>query len=210
MYYESQNRVVKHLVNRLRDVNTDSFNFRMALEELTRLMVAEAFAQLPTKPTTIDTWQGPLDVERIDESALVFIPILRAGEPMLAGILKALPNARSGFIAMKRDEATAKAVFYYENIPDLQGKTAILLDPMVATGGSLIDSITFIKSKQPQAIYSINIIGAHTGVELVNQTHPDIHLHIAQIDPKLNAQQFIIPGLGDAGDRAFFTPPNDN
>lgn len=205
MIKESRNNVIKHLVNRLRDIRTGSFEFRTTIEEISRILLSEALAKQETITVNIDTWQGDLDVQMLEEQALVFVPILRAGEPMLTGILKSLPNARSGFLAMKRDETTAEALVFYENLPKLKGKTVVLLDTMVATGGSLVDAITLIKTQSPKKIISLNILGAQEGVDLVNQAHPDVDCYIAQIDPRLDENKYIRPGLGDAGDRAFRT-----
>lgn len=205
MITESQNIVIKHLVNRLRDNRTGSFEFRTTIEEISRILLSEALANHETITVNIDTWQGDLDVQMIEEQSLVFIPILRAGEPMLTGILKSLPNARSGFLAMKRDEETAESLVFYENMPNLVGKTVILLDPMVATGGSLVDAISLVKDKSPKNIISLNILGAQEGVDIVENAHSDIDMYIAQIDPRLDENKYIRPGLGDAGDRAFHT-----
>ncbi len=205
MIVESKNNVIKHLVNRLRDIRTGSFEFRTTIEEIARVLLSEALEDFETITVNIDTWQGDLDVQVIEEQSLVFIPILRAGEPMLTGILKSLPNARSGFLAMKRDEKTATSHLFYESIPDLTNKTVFMLDPMVATGGSLVDAIELIKAKNPKRIISLNILGANEGVTVFEKAHPDVKMHIAQIDPRLDENKYIRPGLGDAGDRAFRT-----
>ena len=205
MYKESKNVVAKHLLNRLRDVRTASNEFRLTIEELSRIMVSEALNDFPTVTQNINTWQGQLDVEMIEVQKLVLVPILRAGEPMLTGILKTLPYARSGFLAMKRDEETSISKLFYENIPSLEDKTVLLLDPMVATGGSLIDGIEFLKSKNAKKIICINILGSQFGVDKVTQAHPDVDMFIAQIDERLDENNYIRPGLGDAGDRAFNT-----
>ncbi len=205
MITESKNIVIKHLVNRLRDIRTDSFEFRTTIEEISRILLSEALADSETITVNINTWQGHLDVQMIEEQSLVFVPILRAGEPMLTGILKSLPNSRSGFLAMKRDEETAESKIFYQSMPKLEGKTVVLLDPMVATGGSLVDAIAMVKEKNPKNIISLNILGAKEGVQIVEDAHPDIDLFIAQIDPRLDENKYIRPGLGDAGDRAFHT-----
>lgn len=205
MYKESKNIVVKHLVNRLRDIRTNSNEFRLTIEEISRIIASEALADFPTITKNIDTWQGPLDVEVLEVQKLVLVPILRAGEPMLTGILRTLPYARSGFLAMKRDEETAQSKLFYENIPPLEDKTVLLLDPMVATGGSLIDGIDYLKSKGARKIISLNILGAPEGIETVQNAHPDVDIYIAQIDERLDDNKYIRPGLGDAGDRAFNT-----
>lgn len=205
MYKESTNAVVKHLVNRLRDVRTASNEFRLTIEEISRIVASEALSDFPTVTQNINTWQGPVDVQMLEVQKLVLVPILRAGEPMLTGILKTLPYARSGFLAMKRDEETAESKLFYENIPSLVDKTVLLLDPMVATGGSLIDGIDFLKSKGAKKIISLNVLGAPEGIKKVQDAHPDVDIYIAQIDERLDENNYIRPGLGDAGDRAFNT-----
>lgn len=205
MYKESTNAVVKHLVNRLRDVRTASNEFRLTIEEIARIVAAEALNDFETVTQNINTWQGPLDVQMIEVQKLVLVPILRAGEPMLTGILKTLPYARSGFLAMKRDEETSLSKLFYENIPPLDDKTVLLLDPMIATGGSLIDGIEFLKQKGAKRIISLNVLGAPEGIKRVQDTHPDVDIYIAQIDERLDESNYIRPGLGDAGDRAFNT-----
>ncbi len=205
MYKESTNVVVKHLVNRLRDVRTTSNEFRLTIEEISRIIASEALSDFETVTQNINTWQGPLDVQMIEVQKLVLVPILRAGEPMLTGILKTLPYARSGFLAMKRDEETSQSKLFYENIPNLKDKTVLLLDPMVATGGSLIDGIDYLKSKNPKRIICLNVLGSPFGVKKVQEAHPDVDIFIAQIDERLDENNYIRPGLGDAGDRAFNT-----
>lgn len=205
MYKESTNILVKHLINRLRDVRTASNEFRLTIEEISRIIASEALADFNTITQNINTWQGPLDVQMIEVQKLVLVPILRAGEPMLTGILRTLPYARSGFLAMKRDEETALSKLFYENIPNITDKTVLLLDPMVATGGSLIDGITYLKNKGAKRIISLNILGAPEGIKAVQDAHPDVDIYIAQIDERLDDNKYIRPGLGDAGDRAFNT-----
>lgn len=205
MYKESTNVVVKHLVNRLRDVRTASNEFRLTIEEISRIVASEALSDYETVTQNINTWQGHLDVQMIEVQKLVLVPILRAGEPMLTGILKTLPYAKSGFLAMKRDEETALSKLFYENIPPLEDKTVLLLDPMIATGGSLIDGIEFLKSKGAKRIISLNVLGAPEGIKAVQDAHPDVDIYIAQIDERLDENSYIRPGLGDAGDRAFNT-----
>ena len=205
MYKESTNIVVKHLVNKLRDEKTTSSNFRLTIEEISKILVSEALNDFETTTQKINTWQGLLDVKMIEVEKLVLIPILRAAEPMLNSILKIFPNAKAGFLAMKRDEETSLSKIYYENIPNLEEKTVLLLDPMLATGGSLIHGITHLKTKNPKRIISLNIIGSPYGVKKLQEIHPDVDIFIAQIDQKLDENNYIIPGLGDAGDRAFNT-----
>ena len=205
MYKESTNIVVKHLVNKLRDENTTSSDFRLTIEEISKILVSEALNDFETTTQKINTWQGLLDVQMIEVENLVLIPILRAAEPMINSILKTFPNAKAGFLAMKRDEETSLSKIFYENIPNLEDKTVLLLDPMLATGGSLIHGISHLKTKNPKRIISLNIIGSPYGIKKVQETHPDVNIFIAQIDERLDENNYIIPGLGDAGDRAFNT-----
>jgi len=205
MILQSNNVLVKHLVNQLRNSKTKPAEFRTLIAQIAKLLCAQALENTHTFEKTITTWHGPLKTHFIDESKLVLIPIFRAGEPMLNGVLELLPNSIGGFLAMKRDEETAVSKIYYQRFPNLQDKIVILLDPMVATGGSLIDAISLVKEQNPKEIISLNIIGSPFGVDAVDTTHPDIQMYIAQIDEKLDENKYICPGLGDAGDRAFNT-----
>lgn len=198
--------LVKTLVNRLRDKEYDALRFRHTIAELARILSYEALSDVVLCPKSIQTWQGEEEHCFISEEGLVFVPILRAGAPMLESIMGLFPDAAAGFLAMKRDEETKKAVLYYDRVPECGGKTVVLLDPMVATGGSLCDAIDAIKAKGAAKIISLNIIGSPEGLAAVEAKHPDIDLFIAQIDQKLDADKFIHPGLGDAGDRAYNTP----
>jgi uracil phosphoribosyltransferase len=155
--------------------------------------------------STITTWRGEETFNFINEENLLFVTILRAGLPMLESAVALFPKASSGFLAMKRDENTHQSVLYYNRIPECKDKTVIIVDPMVATGGSLCDAIAVLKSKLPKKIISLNLIGSPEGMAILEQKHPDVEIYIAQIDQKLNTNMFIIPGLGDAGDRSYNT-----
>ena len=206
MIHELSNPIIKTLVNHLRETKTDALRFRHIVQELARLLSYEALKSETLEPKTIITWQGKQSFEFIKEEDLLFVTILRAGLPMIESVTALFPQASSGFLAMKRDENTHQSVLYYDRIPECKDKTVILVDPMVATGGSLCDAITVIKSKSPKKIISLNIIGSPEGMGILEQKHPDIDIYIAQIDEKLNENMFIIPGLGDAGDRSYNTP----
>ena len=206
MIHELSNPVVKHLINQLRDIDTDSLRFRIIIQELAKLLTYEAFALITLKEKKITTWLGESSFGFIDEEDLMFIPILRAGLPMLDPLIGMFPKAASGFLAMARDEKTHESVLYYDKVPECKGKVVVLLDPMVATGGSLADAIEFVKKHEPKHIISLNVIGAPEGLKVIEESHSDIDLFIAQIDEKLNDDKFIVPGLGDAGDRAYNTP----
>ncbi|MDQ1338929.1 MAG: uracil phosphoribosyltransferase [Campylobacterota bacterium] len=204
MIHEINNSVIAHLVTKLRNQNTRANDFRFTISQIAKLLFYEAFQDEVLNDIEILTWRGKKVFKSFDESKYVFIPILRAALPMLDGINELMPDSTSGFIAMKRDEETFKSHLYYDRVPDLKGKTAVVCDPMLATGGSLSDAIDAIKNKNPKRIISLNIIAAPDGIELIKKNHPDIELFVAKIDQKLE-NAFIIPGIGDAGDRAFNT-----
>ena len=206
MIHELSNPVVKNLINQLRDTQTDSLRFRQIIQALARLLAYEAFALIHLEEKKINTWLGEASFGFLPEEDLMFIPILRAGLPMLDPVIEMFPRSNSGFLAMARDETTHESVLYYDKVPECKDKIVVLLDPMVATGGSLADAIEFVKKHNPKKIISLNIIGAPEGLEVIEKSHSDIDLYIAQIDEKLNEEKFIIPGLGDAGDRAYNTP----
>ncbi len=206
MIHELSNPVVKTLVNRLRESKTDALRFRHIVQELARLLAYEALKSEALEEQMITTWQGEQKFDFIKEEDLIFVTILRAGLPMIESVSALFPKASSGFLAMKRDEKTHQSVLYYDRIPECKGKTVIIVDPMVATGGSLCDAIAVIKSKSPKKIISLNIIGSPEGLAVLEKKHTDIELYIAQVDENLNEQMFIMPGLGDAGDRAYNTP----
>jgi len=206
MIHELSNPVIKNLINQLRDTQTESLRFRQIIQTLARLLAYEAFTLMHLEEKNINTWLGEASFGFLPEEELMFIPILRAGLPMLDPLIEMFPKANSGFLAMARDETTHESVLYYDKIPDCKGKIVVLLDPMVATGGSLADAIEFVKKHHPKKIISLNIIGAPEGLKIIEKSHADIDLFITQIDEKLNEDKFIIPGLGDAGDRAYNTP----
>lgn len=205
MIHQLSNPVIKTLVNHLRETQTDALRFRHIIHELTRLLAYEALKAETLEDQKITTWQGEQVFGFIKEEDLIFVTILRAGLPMIESANSLFPKASSGFLAMKRDEKTHQSVLYYDRVPECKGKTVILLDPMVATGGSLCDAISVVKGKSPKKVISLNIIGSPEGMDILEQKHPDIELFIAQIDEKLNEHMFIIPGLGDAGDRSYNT-----
>jgi len=205
MIHEIKNSVIAHLITKLRDQNTKASDFRFTISQIAKILFYEAFKNEKLFYKDIQTWKGKKRFESLDESAYVFIPILRAALSMLDGISELMPGSASGFLAMKRDEETFKSRLYYDRIPSLKNKTAVVCDPMLATGGSLCDALNVIKEKNPERIISLNIIAAPDGIEFIKKHHPDIELFIAQIDQKLE-NGYIIPGIGDAGDRAFNTP----
>ncbi len=166
-------------------------------------MVYEALKDTPLNERDIDIWTGKERFGFLNEESVVFIPILRAGLPMLEGTLKVVPNALSGFLAIKRDEETLASKVYYSRLPSLEGKTAIILDPMLATGGTLEVALREILSLNPLRTFSLHIISSPEGVKRIQDSFPEHKLFVVKIDKGLNSKGFIIPGLGDMGDRLF-------
>ncbi|MDM5263314.1 uracil phosphoribosyltransferase [Sulfurovum sp. XTW-4] len=205
MIYELSNPVAKTLLNHLREKKSDALRFRHIVQELSRLLVYEALKNETLYDQTVTTWQGEETFGFIKEEDIIFVTILRAGLPMIESVTALFPNASSGFLAMKRDENTHQSILYYDRIPECEGKTVIIVDPMVATAGSLCDAISVIEGKSPKKIISLNIIGSPEGMAVLKQKHPNVEVFIAHIDKKLNEYKFIIPGLGDAGDRSYNT-----
>ncbi|ACO04346.1 MAG TPA: uracil phosphoribosyltransferase [Persephonella sp.] len=200
-----KNPALTNIVTKLRDINTDSYLFRKYISEAGRILLLEALKDEKTVEKKVKIWVGEYRFPEIEEERYVFIPIMRAGLPMLDGVFEVLKNAKAGFLAIKRNEETLESVLYYDRVPPLEGKNAVILDPMVATGGSLDYAVKVIKKKNPEKIISLNIIGAPEGLKRIAEKHPEIKVYIAQIDERLNDKGYIIPGIGDAGDRAFNT-----
>jgi len=206
MIYELSNPITKTLITHLRDQRRDAIRFRHTIAELTKQLAYEALKELPLLQRKITTWTGESYCDTIDEQKIVAVTILRAGLPMLESVMELLPEASAGFLAMRRNETTHKSILYYDRLPNCKGKTILLVDPMVATGGSMIDALDLLKTKSPAKIIALNIIGSPEGLKAVQSFYPDVDIYIAQIDEKLNDNKYIIPGLGDAGDRSYNTP----
>lgn len=206
MIQQLSHPLAKDLVNRLRSTRTDAASFKKIVAELSRLLLYQALNDIDLTAKTVQTWRGNSDYSFIKQNDIILVPILRAGLPMLEGLNALLPDCASGFMAMKRDEITHQAKLYYDRIPDCDNKIVILLDPMLATGGSLNDALEVISKRNPRQIISLNIIGAPEGIDRIETEHPEVVGYIAQIDEYLDENKFIYPGLGDAGDRTFNTP----
>jgi uracil phosphoribosyltransferase len=199
------NSLILNYISKIRNINLESFLFRKYISEIAKILVISAFEKEEMIYKKIPTWMGEQEFLFLDEEKYVFIPILRAALPMLDGALEIMPNAKVGFLALKRDDETFESKLFYDRVPDLDGKTAVLLDPMVATGGSLDYAIDIIKKKNPSKILSFNIIGSPEGLDFVSLKHKDVDIYIAQIDKELNNKKYILPGIGDAGDRSYNT-----
>lgn len=198
--------LVQHKLTILRDKNTGSKDFRSLVSEIANLLCYEATRDLPLEEVEIETPVAMCKSKVISGKKLAFVPILRAGTGMLDGVLTLVPSAKVGHIGMYRDPVTVKPVPYYCKLPaDIKERDVIVIDPMLATGGSAIDAINQIKTYNPRSIKFMGIIAAPEGIEALSAAHDDVDIYIASIDEKLNEHSYIIPGLGDAGDRIFGT-----
>jgi len=206
MIQELSTPVIQTLICSLRESETDGLRFRHIVKEITRFLLNEALKDVALISKDIQTWRGVESYKIMDQSSYVVVTVLRAGMPMLESVMETLPKINSGFLAIKRDETTHKSKLFYERLPDCEGKTVIIVDVMLATGGSLCDAIEVVKDAKAKRIIALNIIGAPEGLAFVQNTHPDVDIFISQIDENLNENKYIIPGLGDAGDREYNTP----
>jgi uracil phosphoribosyltransferase len=198
--------LIQHKLTFLRDKNTGSKEFRELVGEIAMLMCYEATRELPLEETTIETPMGLATTKVIAGRKLAFVPILRAGLGMVEGVLEMVPAAKVGHVGLYRDHETLQPVEYYSKLPlDINERDVFVLDPMLATGGSAIDAITIIKRSNPKSIRFMCIIAAPEGVEALTKAHPDVEVFCASVDECLNEKGYIVPGLGDAGDRIFGT-----
>ncbi len=198
--------LIQHKLSILRDKNTSSKDFRSLVSEIATLECYEATRDLPVQEIEIETPICKCTAHSLEGKKLAFVPILRAGLGMVDGVLSLVPSARVGHIGLYRDPETLKPVEYYCKLPvDIAERDVIVLDPMLATGGSAIDAISMIKERHPKSIKFMGIIAAPEGLEALQKAHPDVDIYCAALDDKLNEHCYIVPGLGDAGDRIFGT-----
>ena len=198
--------LIHHKMSILRDKRTSSKQFRELIEEISMLMAYEAMRDLPMKEIQVDTPICTATCKAIAGKKLAIVPILRAGLGMVDGILALVPSARVGHIGLYRDHETLEPHEYYCKLPaDIADRQVILLDPMLATGGSASAAIDFIKARGCTSIKMMNIIAAPEGIARIQKDHPDVPLYCGCLDEKLNENGYIVPGLGDAGDRIFGT-----
>lgn len=198
--------LIQHKTTILRDKNTSNKEFRESVEEITMLMCYEALRDLPLEDIEIETPIKKTVQKVISGKKLAVVPILRAGLGMVNGILNLVPTAKVGHIGMYRDEETLQPQEYYCKLPaDIHDRLIVVVDPMLATGGSAIDAITQIKSYGGENIKFLCLIAAPEGVEALTKAHPDVDIYCANVDECLNENGYIVPGLGDAGDRIFGT-----
>lgn len=198
--------LIQHKLSILRDKKTSTKDFRQLINEISMLMIYEATRDLPLEDVQVETPMGLADCKHISGRKLAFVPILRAGLGMVDGALQLVPSARVGHIGLYRDEETLKPVEYYCKLPkDIDQRDVFVVDPMLATGGSAIDAISQIKLRGPRKITFMCVIAAPEGIKALEAVHPDVEVYCAACDSHLNEIGYIVPGVGDAGDRIFGT-----
>jgi len=198
--------LIQHKLTYMRDTSTGAKDFRELLNEISMLMAYEVTRDLPLTEVEIETPICKTNSKVLAGKKLGVVPILRAGLGMVEGILKLVPHARVGHIGLYRDPKTLEPVEYYCKLPpDVSERDLIVVDPMLATGGSAVAAISFIKNRGGKSIRMMNLIAAPEGIKAVQDAHPDVDIYVACVDEKLNEHGYIVPGLGDAGDRLFGT-----
>ena len=203
--FEYKHPLINHKISILRNINTDTKLFRESLNEIASLMVYEATKDLKLKTIIVETPIQKTETLVLDEPVTI-VPILRAGLGMVDALLALIPNAKVGHLGVYRNEETFEPTYYYAKMPtNILESKVLIVDPMLATGGSIIYTIDYLKEMGVKNISVLSIIGAPEGIEAITKKHPDINLYIADIDKGLNEHKYIYPGLGDAGDRIFGT-----
>lgn len=198
--------LVKHKVGLLRDHDISTKKFRELTNELARLLAYEATADFPLEPATVQCWSGPTEVERISGKKVTVVPILRAGLGMLDGVLDMIPSAKVSVVGLSRNHETLQPENYFERfVGQLDERTAIIIDPMLATAGSMIATVSLLKARGCRDIRALVLVAAPEGVAALDRAHPDVRCWTADVDSHLNELGYIIPGLGDAGDKIFGT-----
>ncbi|GKG92210.1 uracil phosphoribosyltransferase [uncultured Desulfovibrio sp.] len=204
--YVVDHPLVRHKLGILRMESTSTREFRTVANEVARLLIYEATKNFRTEKHMVRGWAGPVEVEAISGKKVTVVPILRAGLGLMDGVLDMIPGAKISVVGLYRNESTLEPVEYYVKLAkDLEQRLAIILDPMLATGGSLIAAIDLLKKHGCRRICSLNLVCAPEGIARVEAAHPDVDIYTAAIDDHLNENGYIIPGLGDAGDRIFGT-----
>ena len=203
---ELKHPLIEHKLAILRDKKTGTKEFREIVSEIATMLCYEAMRDAQMHEVEIETPIQKMTTRKIDENNYAFVPILRAGTGMLDGIISVMPNAKIGHVGMYRNEETFKPTVYFFKVPkDISNREVLIIDPMLATGGSALDAIELLKEKGVKKIKFLCIIAAPEGIKAVEEKYPDVQIYAASIDEKLNEKAYIVPGLGDAGDRIFGT-----
>ncbi|WJG09255.1 uracil phosphoribosyltransferase [Aliiglaciecola sp. LCG003] len=205
--HEIKHPLILHKIGLMRAAGVSSKDFRELASEVGNLLTYEATRELETEVVNIKGWSGKqIKTNKIKGKKITVVPILRAGLGMLDGVLRLIPNAKISVVGLYRDEETLQPVAYFDKVvSDVSQRTALIVDPMLATGGTLIATIDLLKSKGCKHIMGLFLVAAPEGIEAVTSKHPDVDIYVAAIDDKLNEHGYILPGLGDAGDKIFGT-----
>ena len=204
--HEITHPLVRHTLGLLRERNISTKDFRELASEVGMLLAYEATRNLPVEQVTIESWAGPVRVDRIKGKKMTIVPILRAGLGMMDGVLNAMPTARVSVVGLYRDEKTLQPVTYFKKlVQDIHQRQALILDPMLATGGTLVAVIDMLKAAGCRDIIGIFLVAAPEGIRRLQEAHPEVDIYVASVDDRLNGDGYILPGLGDAGDRIFGT-----
>jgi uracil phosphoribosyltransferase len=203
---EVKHPLVKHKIGLLRELDISTKKFRELTHELASLLAYEATADFPLEKTTIECWSGPVEIDQISGRKVTVVPILRAGLGMLDGVLDMVPNAKVSVVGLSRNHETLAPEHYFEKfVGHLDERTALIVDPMLATAGSMIATIDLLKRRGCTDVRALVLVAAPEGVAALDKAHPDVRCWTAAIDSHLNDVGYIIPGLGDAGDKIFGT-----
>lgn len=198
--------LIQHKLGLLRKAGISTKSFRQLASEISMLLTYEATNDLPIETITIEGWDGQVDIKQIMGKKITIVPILRAGLGMLDGVVELIPNARISVVGLYRNEETLEPVPYFEKlVSDIDQRMALIVDPMLATGGSFNAAVDMVKKTGCENIRGLFLVAAPEGIEAVQKQHPDVDIHVAAVDDHLNDQGYIIPGLGDAGDKLFGT-----
>lgn len=209
--YEIQHPLIQHKIGLMRQIALSTKSFRELAQEISMLLTYEATKDFLLEKTEIDGWCGKVSVQKIAGKKVTVVPILRAGIGMLDGVLNLIPGAKVSAVGIARNEETLEAGTYLQKlVGDLDQRLALIIDPMLATGGSLIATIDMLKAAGCKEIRALTLVSAPEGIEKVTKAHPDVRIFTASIDEGLNKDGYIIPGLGDAGDRIFGTKQKEN
>lgn len=204
--HEIRHPLIRHKLGLMRKADISTKAFRELSSEIGMLLTYEATRSLETETIEIESWIGPTEVEQIKGKKITVVPILRAGIGMLDGVLDAIPSAKVSVVGLYRDEETLQPVTYFEKlVDDIEDRRAMIIDPMLATGGTLVATIDMLKASNCKNIIGIFLVCAPEGIKLLQEKHPDVEIYTASVDKELNEDGYILPGLGDAGDKIFGT-----
>ncbi len=207
---EIRHPLIRHKLGLMRRADISTKNFRELAQEVGSILTYEATSDLPLEHYSIDGWCGPVQVEKISGKKITVVPILRAGIGMLDGVLSLIPGAKVSAVGIARNEETLQAQTYLEKlVPEIEQRLAIIIDPMLATGGSMVATIDMLKKAGCKEIRALVLVAAPEGIAAVEKAHPDVLIFTASIDERLDEHGYIVPGLGDAGDKIFGTKQKD-